>query len=252
MKCTGSVLKLSIRKDDDPRLINICVQPETIWSLLPLLILVTFMLENFRRLFSDIRTQGIRKLGVIGVLVVASSVFPIWYNHEVLFLYINDKWYNLIHVQAFFTLTDDICLVLRWADMMPELRAAVHLIHIGFNVLVELNFWGGRNICFLVDDVIALTYAILRAQRAKEIKRQKASITPNAFGKQWTQVDADDKASGEEDRDSSLELGERSQKLHVENLQQNSAGFRTKHFLGFVLATAVIMLGFFSMAPRLS
>ena len=93
------------------------------------------------------------------LILAICSGFPIFYNHDMLFLYINDNWLELFQVQLFFTITDDLCLLLRWNDhrnQFWECRLAMRLLHVYFNIGIEIESAGIRNILFLLDDLVAL------------------------------------------------------------------------------------------------
>ena len=90
-----------------------------------------------------------------------ASVYPILYNHEMTFMYINDQWDSLLGVQLGFLIADDACLLLRWLDALPSARAGLRLLHVYFNLGMEadgLSSWSSfaRNSLFLLDDSAAI------------------------------------------------------------------------------------------------
>lgn len=52
-------------------------------------------------------------------------------------MYVNDAWYALFPVQLLFTLTDDVALLLRFCNALPEVRAAIHSCHLLFLFTIE-------------------------------------------------------------------------------------------------------------------
>eukprot|EP00931_Biecheleriopsis_adriatica_P027770 TRINITY_DN16639_c0_g1_i1.p2 TRINITY_DN16639_c0_g1~~TRINITY_DN16639_c0_g1_i1.p2 ORF type:complete len:118 (+),score=8.28 TRINITY_DN16639_c0_g1_i1:2-355(+) len=75
-------------------------------------------------------------------------------------MYTNDRpeqWFELFAVQLFFTLSDDMCLLLRFFDVLPEMRAATHGSHLAFNFLVGRQ--PVKYIGFIIDDSAGLLYA---------------------------------------------------------------------------------------------
>ena len=66
---------------------------------------------------------------------------------------------GIISSSTFFTITDDLCLLLRWNDhrnQFWEFRLAMRLLHVYFNIGIEIESAGIRNILFLLDDLVAL------------------------------------------------------------------------------------------------
>lgn len=187
--------KLSIREATDVRAITICVQPSAIPPLLCLVALVLLEAENCRwalrytieqwkedgtacrlgnslplftvknnnnqdsqskekrRASSPLTTVWVKWRGLFLSL---ASAYPIFYNHDMMFMYINDKWFNLFAVQVFFTATDDLCLWLRWFEIAPYWRVVIRLTHVIFNVFLENNLFVPRNVLFLLDDLLDL------------------------------------------------------------------------------------------------
>ena len=153
------ILGLGHRKlSAQPRSVAIC---EEVSSLIPLGVAATgiiFFYELARQTLLAVRKDTLfRPEGLWAVLLAGVSIFPVWYNHEVLFLYLNDRWYTLVAVQIFFTLTDDVCLILRWHKTEPELRAVIRIVHVFFNVALERRL-KVRSVMFLADDLCALAY----------------------------------------------------------------------------------------------
>ena len=89
------------------------------------------------------------------------SIYPIHYNHEMTFMYINDRWSRLLGVQLGFLIADDACLLFRWLDALPSARMGLRALHVYFNLGLEkdgFSSWSGflRNMLFLLDDSAAI------------------------------------------------------------------------------------------------
>jgi hypothetical protein len=162
--CDSWFGRLGIHDHSKPQLFAVCWMPE---SLLPcgiLLLGVILMYENFRQLVSK---RGCRRKGFFPVMVWATSIYTIYYNHKVMFLYLNDHWWQLFKVQLFFQVTDDISLVLRFLDWLPEIRAAIHGYHLIFWLLFEQRKL--KYCLFFLDDLSNLLYAIFCRPPEKEL-----------------------------------------------------------------------------------
>ena len=85
-------------------------------------------------------------------------MYPTFYNHDALFMYLNDRWYELFAVQLWFTITDDACVVLRWCKSKQNLRLAFRAMHLLFNVMFEKNVFHPRNMFFCLDDAVSILY----------------------------------------------------------------------------------------------
>ena len=176
-----SPIKLATVEASAHRAVTICLQPSSFLPLACFATMVLLMAENarwgFRTLIEnqrcnvksstvsphDAASTGIkskRRLGAWerwrGLVLCLSSIYPIWYNHHLLFLYYNDAWPDLLAMQLFFTLTDNLCLLLRWSDIYPELQFVLRMLHVGFNLSGEGNKTSPRTTLFLVDDVLSI------------------------------------------------------------------------------------------------
>lgn len=142
-KCEHWWGRVGIHDDRQPQVIAFCKSGDAFWSLLPLVVGVLLMAENFRdcqrkclQCHSANRTQILLPLVAFG-----SSIYPIFFNHWVVFMYVNDHWYTLFPVQLLFTITDDVALLLRFCDAFPEARAAIHSCHLLFLFILESRPW---------------------------------------------------------------------------------------------------------------
>lgn len=171
--------KLSIRSAAAKRPVTICLQQSAILPLLCLAVLVLLQVENIRWAVRGIITQLVQqkkfkydlpvkdKIVPVRVmlkswdfwrfvLLAATSVFPIFYNHDMLFMYLNDNWNVLLAVQIFFTLGDNVCLICRWTGYFWEFRLICRCTHVYFNIMQENQKFSIRNQAFLLDDVVAI------------------------------------------------------------------------------------------------
>ena len=175
--------KLSIRKVLESRPVTICLQQSSVLPLSMLVLQVLFHYENVRwfyhgavkKLFcaasgASIRGGNEEVLPVKGnprkaeaawnfwryFILTVAAIYPIFYNHDMVFMYVNDNWKTLLAVQTFFTVSDDLCYLCRWFNVYPEFRAVVRAAHIFFNVAAEKENQGLRNLLFLVDDFVSL------------------------------------------------------------------------------------------------
>lgn len=174
---------LSVRSLDRKRAITICLQYSAILPLLCLITLIQLQIGNFIWGFLTFRDQNKCSTATVlkgqlpggdgsyqgessyksswkkwrGLILTLSAMYPIFYNHDMLFMYFNDQWYDLLAVQIFFTFTDDLCLLLRWnKNSYPELGFFLRGLHIFFNIAVERKKFGPRNLIFLLDDLVSI------------------------------------------------------------------------------------------------
>ena len=150
---------LSNRRQGWPRPVNICMDTVAIPPLVPLIGMIIVYYETIRRLWVSVRKHGMRKKRFFWVAGVSlTSMYPTFYNHDALFMYLNDRWYELFAVQLWFTITDDACVVLRWCKSKQNLRLAFRAMHLLFNVMFEKNVFHPRNMFFCLDDAVSILY----------------------------------------------------------------------------------------------
>lgn len=192
--------KIGVSPVSSPRPVTICLQKSAILPLLFLAMFVAMQLENIRwcakilcrkktradfEKYQELPTMDSNADGskrkrtkqkmvtkenvwlqhwvswARAPVLMLASIYPIFYNHDMMFLYVNDKFYRLLGVQLGFTLSDDMCLLLRWIDVMPGARLGLRILHVYFNLALEGNRFSPRNLLFLVDDTISLIDLIL-------------------------------------------------------------------------------------------
>ena len=199
--CEDGILprKLSIRKVLERRPVTICLQQSSVLPLSMLVLQVLFHYENVRWLYHGALKKiccnmsrnlvGGGKEEVLPVkgnsrkaeiawdfwryfVLSISAIYPIFYNHDMVFMYVNDNGKTLLAVQIFFTVSDDLCYLCRWFGVYPEFRAVVRAAHIFFNVAAEKENSGIRNILFLIDDFVSL-YDIYYLYHAGRVTLQK-------------------------------------------------------------------------------
>ena len=142
-KCEHWWGRVGIHDDRQPQVVAFCKRGDAFWSLLPLIVGVLLMAENFR----DCQRKCLqchsanRKQILLPLVAFGSSIYPIFFNHWVVFMYVNDHWYTLFPVQLLFTITDDVALLLRFCDAFPEARAAIHSCHLLFLFILESRPW---------------------------------------------------------------------------------------------------------------
>jgi hypothetical protein len=129
--------------------------------------------ESLRQAARDFLRPSDRRTAAWLVVLFGTGLYPLYYNHSVTFLYINDRWYGLLPVQLFFTITDDVCLALRWSQSHPELRALIRGSHVLFNLLLETQKLHPRSLMFLLDDVAALGYIWWLYNRSRRLPRAR-------------------------------------------------------------------------------
>lgn len=98
-----------------------------------------------------------------------STAYAIFYSFEIIFLYINDRWLQLLPVQLLFTATDLyvwIWMVGRikyrfWGKASSYAKACIFIkfCHVVFNILVEKKIWVLRNWLFCSEDLACLAMA---------------------------------------------------------------------------------------------
>lgn len=101
-----------------------------------------------------------------------STVYGVFYSFEMLFLYVNDEWYQLLLVQSLFSFSD----IFTWCCLVAQLKysscctvpapdqqqqtswpcvevcAAIKVQHLLFNLFLERGVWTGRHVMFLLED----------------------------------------------------------------------------------------------------
>lgn len=108
-----------------------------------------------------------------------STMYGIFYSFEVIFLYLNDKWYDLLAVQLFFTLTDMyvwimMVMVVKYPHIMLSSKSKttsssfwrrlclyLKFGHLSFNLLVERDWKTTRHLLFFLEDASCLAMAPL-------------------------------------------------------------------------------------------
>jgi hypothetical protein len=187
--------KLELRPVDYPRPITICIQPSSIIPLTLLAALLLFEIQNVRWAYGafwdtikswrmgyasvpketpelsvedpnrdarqDARQKSQwRRPRWFLILLTLLSMWTIYYNHEMLFMYVNDNWTPLLAVQLAFTFTDDLCLLGRWTVRFPRVRICLRALHVGFNIGLEQDSHGApavvRRLLFLFDDIFSI------------------------------------------------------------------------------------------------
>ena len=96
--------------------------------------MVVLFYESFRQLFLCYRSEGGSTRFRWLTLCTFTSFYPIFYNHDVMFMYLNDSYLQLVNIQLLFCLTDDVCIILRWLQMFPQVRIAFRFSHVLFNL----------------------------------------------------------------------------------------------------------------------
>lgn len=151
--------KLGIRKVDFDRAVTICLEPRSVVPLAFLVCMVLIMYENIRWCVRSLQHHSRNRLKTLVLFGV--SLYPIVYNHDVLFLYWNDQWItNLFFTQVLLTLTDNLCLIGRWRETWWHGRLMARAAHVLFNLFVESNKLSLRNALFLLDDAASLLVII--------------------------------------------------------------------------------------------
>ena len=74
-------------------------------------------------------------------------------------MYFNDRYYPLLGVQLGFAIADDMCLLMRWFDVLPGAQVGLRVLHVYFNIGIETGTQGWseflRGVFFLMDDLIS-------------------------------------------------------------------------------------------------
>jgi hypothetical protein len=139
------------------RPVSLCQDPATVLSLLPYVAMIVCYYETFRQLVMRLK-EG--KLSIIFVVSSLTSLFPIFYAHDMIFLYLNDQWFQLFIVQIYLTVSMDISLVLKWMDICPSFQVALHAMLIMFNIVIESDTMCIRNLMFLLDNIVGVLYGL--------------------------------------------------------------------------------------------
>lgn len=99
----------------------------------------------------------------IVVLWGISTAYATFYSFEMMFLYINDRWYQLLAVQILLSASD----ILTWVHLvccskygmalcypLTQLSSGIKLLHLLFNLLMESkeSISSGRHWMFLLED----------------------------------------------------------------------------------------------------
>lgn len=108
---------------------------------------------------------------VLLVLVwTLATLYAIFYSYEMVFLYINDRWYQLLGLQLVMTLSDTLtwmaaiaitkyklcCTTTPW---VANVCCIIKVLHLVFNILVEADWWNIRHWLFLLEDATYLCLA---------------------------------------------------------------------------------------------
>ena len=100
---------------------------------------------------------------LIVVLWGVSTAYAIFYSFEMFFLYINDRWYQLMAIQVLLTLTDVVTWILlvtvckygmSRSFSWTQVCCGIKLLHLLFNLLLESkqSITSGRHWMFLLED----------------------------------------------------------------------------------------------------
>ena len=165
----SSIRTLSVKKLTDHRYVTICMDAYSIVVLLPLIIMVAMYYETYRQLISKYLLVGkkiSRQIWYMWLLATVTSLFPIYYNHEAIFLYLNEMWYQLCFTQTVLTISENLALLLRWSypflDFL-DIEFGVRVAHLVFNISAESSgFINMRNLLFLVDDIVSIMLILYR------------------------------------------------------------------------------------------
>ncbi|KAL7534348.1 hypothetical protein ACHAWF_004803 [Thalassiosira exigua] len=115
------------------------------------------------------RCKGLASFVPIVIVWGIATVYSVFYQFDMIFKYLNDRWYQLLPVQAAFTLSD-VCVLIWvvgrtkynvWLDRTIWGKACilVKFAHMIFNIVLESNFWEIRNLLFLAEDLTSLYLA---------------------------------------------------------------------------------------------
>ena len=153
-KCWDGALKIGVVPEDECRSMYINLTPTSfclallIWAMFDVYIRMAFGL--LQRLFLALNRPGATRKLAVWTMWSATSAFPVFYSAYVLFLYINDDWWQLYHVQLFFTTTQFIQAYATLFMLNEAIERNILLIiapvivgitamKLGFNVLVEVG-----------------------------------------------------------------------------------------------------------------
>jgi hypothetical protein len=100
---------------------------------------------------------------LIVLLWGVSTAYAIFYSFEMFFLYVNDRWYQLMAIQVLLTLTDVFTWVrlvlvckygMRCSFSGTQVCCGIKLLHLIFNLMVESreSITSGRHWMFLLED----------------------------------------------------------------------------------------------------
>jgi hypothetical protein len=92
-----------------------------------------------------------------------STAYAIFYSFEVVFLYINDRWYQLLGIQVLLTLTDiftwiHLCATAKYGMAfcypLTQTCSGIKLLHLLFNIMLESkkSITSARHWMFLLED----------------------------------------------------------------------------------------------------
>ena len=120
------------------------------------------------------------------LLWAISTTYGVFYSFEVVFLYVNDGWYQLLGLQLFMTLSDAVTWIhflavakyrlfskqqqqqqqhsvwsSSWScsQWMSLVSCSIKLLHLVFNVTMEADVWILRHWVFLLEDSTYLALA---------------------------------------------------------------------------------------------
>jgi hypothetical protein len=177
MQCS-SVRMLGTTERHFHRLVNICEDPKALLHLLPYIVMIILYYESFRQLVGCVQIQQGWGWDVLFFMMATtlSSIFPIFYAHDMLFLYMNDNWYQLFIIQLFLTVSMDLALCLRLSNnRYPNIQAAIHGMLVTFNIVIESDILCARNLLFLLDNMMGFWYGICVMMH--DGKKQQRSIS---------------------------------------------------------------------------
>lgn len=103
------------------------------------------------------------------VLWGISTAYGIFYSFEMMFLYLNDRWYQLLGIQILFSATD----IFVWCWMVGHVKyqflgkstlaakacLLIKFNHLLFNICIERGIWSPRHWLFCLEDLTCLLLA---------------------------------------------------------------------------------------------
>ena len=87
--------RVGIHDDREPQALAFCKRWDVIWSWLPVVTGFLLMAENLRQCLWKCKEHWSRRdrMMLLPIAAFGTSIFPIFYNHWMLFMYVNDHWY---------------------------------------------------------------------------------------------------------------------------------------------------------------